>query len=302
MTSQPLVSIITPAYNQAAWLPDCLESVARQTYRPLEHIVVDDGSTDSTPQILEQSSAPVKWVRQENAGQSAALNRAISMAQGDVIGWLNSDDAYFDVTAVAAAVEAFRRHPKVDVAYGHAALVNSEGFLLDLIWAPRFNARLFRFTNFIVQPAAFIRRSAIPNPFVDESYQYAMDRDLWMRLLTSSRFKRLRAITAADRHQPLRKGIARRDLIVADTDRLIMSHRLSSEFRYVRLHKLFDLVRRVAGAMLLPRFTRVRQAFDATNDGILRLLWRQLTMPKSAMPYGIPKSRLAVTDPNSSAP
>ena len=176
MTSQPLVSVITPAYNQAAWLPDCLLSVANQTYQHIEHIVVDDGSTDDTPSILERAAGSVRRIRQENAGQSAAINRAFRNARGEIVGWLNSDDAFFDVRAVEKAVATFQKYPRADVVYGHAALVNAEGLLLQLVWAPPFNGKLLRFTNFIVQPAAFVRRSAVGDRIVSESYDFSMDR------------------------------------------------------------------------------------------------------------------------------
>jgi glycosyltransferase involved in cell wall biosynthesis len=288
MTLQPLVSVITPAYNQAAWLPDCLLSVANQTYKQIEHIVVDDGSTDETPSILERAAGLVRWTRQENAGQSAAINRALGNARGEIVGWLNSDDAFFDVMAVERAVATFEKYPHVDVVYGHAAVVNAEGLILQLLWAPPFNAKLLRFTNFIVQPAAFVRRSAVGDHIVSEDYDYSMDRDLWLRLLPSHNFKRVHAIIGIDRHHSSRKGEARPDLVAADRARIIVEHGLRDELRYQWLRKMWNILRRFVGVALLPESMRVRLAFAGTRDPAVNLLWRQVAVPRHDMPPGLP--------------
>lgn len=287
MTLQPLVSVITPAYNQAAWLPDCLLSVANQTYKQIEHIVVDDGSTDETSLILDRAASPVRCIHQENAGQSTAINRALGAARGEIVGWLNSDDAFFDARAVERAVATFEKYPHVDVVYGHAAVVNAEGLLLQLLWAPPFNAKLMRFTNFIVQPAAFVRRSAVGDQIVSEDYDYSMDRDLWLRLLPNHNFKRVRTIIGIDRHHSSRKGEARPDLVIADRARIFVEHGLRDD-RYQWLRQMWNILRRLVGVALLPESMRVRLAFAGTRDSAVNLLWRQVAVPRHAMPPGLP--------------
>jgi glycosyltransferase involved in cell wall biosynthesis len=284
---QPLVSIITPAYNQGKWLPDCLESVSNQTYKRIEHIVIDDGSTDDTPEILRRAGPDLRSFRQPNTGQSAALNHAIREARGDVIGWLNSDDAFFDTRVVEIAVATLERHPQIDVVYGHAALVNDSGLILQLIWSPPFNRGLFRFNNFICQPAAFMRRNSVDHHIASEAYQYAMDRDLWLRLLPNHKFRRMPVIAAIDRHHPNRKGVSRLDLVEADVARLIADHDGQIEFRFPVLHKAFSATRRLAGLFLIPHALRTPVAHSAKFDGLGRLALRQLTMSRSAMPQGV---------------
>src|SRR5205807_1163667 len=124
----------------------------------------------------------IKWESRHDNGQSDALNRAFRRSAGEIIGWVNSDDAYFGPSVIARVVETFESRPNVAVVYGHAAMVNADGLLLQLIWVPQFSATLLRWENFIIQPAAFIRRSALGGRFVDEMYDYAMDRELWLRL------------------------------------------------------------------------------------------------------------------------
>jgi glycosyltransferase involved in cell wall biosynthesis len=121
VANEPLVSILTPSFNQARWLVDTLQSVARQTYPHIEHIVMDGGSTDGTVDLLTHAGSRVTWKSEPDRGQSHALNKALAASTGEIIGWINSDDAYYDVDAVAAVAQCFARHPEVDVVYGHAA-------------------------------------------------------------------------------------------------------------------------------------------------------------------------------------
>src|SRR6266508_3694228 len=164
-----LVSILTPSFNQEAWLPDCLRSVERQTYSHIEHIVFDGQSTDGTIDVLKGAPDRVRWWSEPDRGQAHALNKAFSESRGDIIGWINSDDAYYSSDVVARVVHEFERSPHLDVIYGHACLVSGDGLVLQMIWTPRFNRALLRRFNFIVQPAAFIRRQALRETFVDET-------------------------------------------------------------------------------------------------------------------------------------
>ena len=111
--------------------------------------------------------------------------------------------------AVAAVAQCFARHPDVDVVYGHAALVNADGRILQMLWAPPFRYGLLRLTNFIVQPAAFIRRSALGATLVDETFHYAMDYELWLRLGQDRRIAKINHVIAVDRNYPERKSVAR---------------------------------------------------------------------------------------------
>src|SRR5712671_7361166 len=93
--SRPLVSVLTPSFNQAGWLADNLRSVAAQTYPSVEHVVMDGGSSDSSIELLERHErAGLTWRSERDRGQSHALNKAFALSSGEIIGWLNSDDAY----------------------------------------------------------------------------------------------------------------------------------------------------------------------------------------------------------------
>lgn len=279
----PLVSVLTPTFNQARWLTDCLNSVQAQTYPRVEHVVVNDGSTDSTQEILQRTGDSVIWSSQPNRGQSNALNRAFAASRGDIIGWLNSDDAYFGPSVVADVVELFMRRPEVDVIYGHAALVNDEGLLLHLIWAPTFNAILLQRETFIIQPTAFIRRSALNGSFVDESYDYSMDRELWLRLAPTCKFARLPKVLAIDRHQLSRKGETMGQVAVAE------AARLRKQYGFRRGNgglpfKLYRIAKRAWGLTLIPAARKGPFAFSAISDGAFKLVVRQVATPRRWMP------------------
>lgn len=206
--TRTLVSILTPSYNQAEWLADNLKSVANQTYPEIEHIVMDGGSDDGSVALLEDATPPVIWRSEPDRGQSDALNKAFAASSGEIIGWLNSDDAYVDRRAVAAAVDLFHRYPDIGVVYGHALAVNSSNQMLHVFWAPPRARWWIDLRTPFLQPAVFFRRSVIEPPLVDEQLHYVMDRDLWLRLSRKTAFKRINLVVALDRLQPQRKTLS----------------------------------------------------------------------------------------------
>lgn len=282
------MSVLTPSFNQARWLSDNLASVAAQTYPHVEHIVMDGGSTDGSIEILGAASPRVTWVSEADRGQSHAINKAFRASSGEIIGWLNSDDAYFSPTVVQEVVELFVTHLDVAVVYGHAALVNAGGRILQVVWVPPFRRSLLSLTNFIVQPAAFIRRSAIDSTLVDERYDFAMDRELWLRLARSHRFLRIDDILAIDRHQPGRKVYTQQALGRADTASLVRDHGIPAGAWASMRRKFAKVIFRLAGASKVASASRSPLAFGGHRDPALHLLGRQLFVPRSRMPMEDP--------------
>jgi glycosyltransferase involved in cell wall biosynthesis len=280
------VSIITPSFNQVRWLADTIRSVAAQDYPDVEHIVMDGGSDDGSRELLAASPSVSVWRSEPDRGQSHALNKAFAATTGEIIGWLNSDDAYYDRNVLSAVVAEFERRPRVDVVYGHAALANASGLVLQALWAPPFNARLLRRTNFLIQPAVFVRRSVAGETLVDEQFQYSMDREAWLRLLEAGcRFRRIDRVIAIDRHWAGRKSSQRLDLAAVDRAELVRRYGVPSvDRRDIALNKLFTLTRRVAGVRLVRPLAAGRLAFDGRVDGWLQLLQRQLFLTRASMP------------------
>ena len=283
---RPRVSILTPSFNQGRWLGDTIRSVAVQDYPNIEHVVMDGGSTDDSAGILARSPSLTAWRSEPDRGQSHAINKALAATSGDIIGWLNSDDAYFEPQVISAVVAEFERRPAVDVVYGHAALVNGAGRVLHALWVPAFNGRLLRRTNFLIQPAVFVRRSAVGAALVDEQFDLLMDRELWLRLLASGcRFRRIDRILAIDRHWAGRKVATSDD--IAAVDQLELERRYHVPRKTVAdavLTKLFTITRRIAGVRLARTLAFERLAFDGCQDGWPRLMRRQLLHRRASMP------------------
>ena len=282
-TSKPLVSILTPSYQQGRFLPDCLRSVREQSYPRVEHIVMDGGSTDSSLAVLRRAGRSVHWESRPDKGQSEALNRAFARSAGEIVGWVNSDDAYYEPTVIAQVVETFAKHPDIGVVYGHAAMVNADGLLLQLIWVPRFSATLLRWENFIIQPTAFIRRSALDGKFVDETFDYAMDAELWLRLASTCKFARLPRVLAVDRHHRDRKGETMSRVLKVESVRLRDRYRLPRATGGPAF-KLWRVAKRGWGLTLIPGARRGPFAFAAKSDGVVKLVARQVATPRRWMP------------------
>src|SRR5262245_23221401 len=182
--AHPLVSIVTPSLNRGSFIESAIASVQAQDYPRVEHIVVDGGSTDRTLAVLTEHSASVRGVSEPDAGQSTAINRGFRMAGGQILSWLNADDALHP-GAVRAVVEEFRSDPAAMMVYGQADFVDAAGFRIEpLRRVEPFNlARLIEVHDYVVQPAAFVRREAlVAVGYVDETLHWSMDWDLWIRI------------------------------------------------------------------------------------------------------------------------
>jgi glycosyltransferase involved in cell wall biosynthesis len=176
------VSVVTPSFNQAPYIRRTLESVLGQDWPDLEHVVFDGASTDGTLQILEQFGNRLKWVSKSDKGQADAVNRAILATDGDVIGWLNSDDVYYS-GAVRLAVEYLSANPEIDVVYGMADHIDVNDVPYEPYPTEPWNFERLKWTCFICQPAAFFRRRVVHKyGLLNVALDYCMDYEYWLRL------------------------------------------------------------------------------------------------------------------------
>jgi len=279
----PLVSVLTPSFNQARWLADNLRSVACQTYPRVEHIVMDGGSNDGSRDLLELAGPKVRWKSEPDRGQSHALNKAFAESGGEIIGWVNSDDAYFDCRVVEDVVRFFARNPGVDAVYGHAAYVNADGRILHYFWAPSFHGRLLRLYDYIIQPTVFVRRRALGDHLVDESFEFAMDYELWLRLSQRHRLARLDRVIAIDRLQSERKTQTLLHVMRSDVRRLAAAYGVEVSPAARPLMAAHHVYCRFRGARLAA--TRPGElAFSGCQDGRFTVLRRQVAARRSTMP------------------
>jgi len=178
------ISIITPSYNQGQYIERTIESVnvQRQSNFEIEHVVFDGGSTDNTVAILKKHEALLKWVSKKDKGQTDAVNQGILATDGEIIGWLNSDDIYYP-DAVAKAVKYFNENPEVEVVYGKASHIDENDVEFESYPTEPWDFDRLQFHCIICQPALFFRRSVV-NRFgtLDETLNYCMDYEYWLRL------------------------------------------------------------------------------------------------------------------------
>ena len=188
----PRISVVTPSYNQGAFIEETIRSVLLQGYPNWEHIVIDGGSTDNTIEILKKYPH-LKWISEKDRGQSHALNKGFRMAKGEIVGWLNSDDTYlsgaFDVVALTLEKSKGRyivfgdcydidKSSKM-IAYRKGRYSNNRN---DLI-------RWWEGKKWIGQPALFFAKSLLEEfGELDEALHYGMDYDFWLRLSQKYQF------------------------------------------------------------------------------------------------------------------
>jgi glycosyltransferase involved in cell wall biosynthesis len=179
----PLVSIVTPTFNQAGFIRDTVASVLAQDYPHIEHIVIDDGSTDETHSVLESFGSKIRWWSRPNRGQTPTINEGFAACHGQIIMWLNSDDTLLP-GAVSWAVAALGRHPSTGIVFGDTQFTRSDGSPLYRTTAQPFDYETFvvECHNPIPQCSSFMRRSLLDatGP-LDSTFYYFMDWDLWLR-------------------------------------------------------------------------------------------------------------------------
>jgi glycosyltransferase involved in cell wall biosynthesis len=177
------ISVLTPSFNYARWLPDTLDSVAGLYDAGIEHVVVDDGSTDDSWDILTAYPRPLLLHRQPNHGLSETLNQALRIATGEWFGWLNADDFYLP-GALATVRRAIDEYPEANVIWGECVYVDAQGRVLRLVAQHPTNSRVLRLMGTHIAPCAmFVRRAALPSWMFDRELRVLMDWDLCLAML-----------------------------------------------------------------------------------------------------------------------
>ena len=203
MNDNPLVSVITPAYNRANYLVETMESVLSQDYSNLEYIVLDDGSKDNTKEILDNYSGRIIWSSHSNIGETRTVNKGFELAKGEIVVVVNSDDPLLP-GAIGTAVAYMQANPEILVAYPDWVKIGPNYEIIEQVEVPEYDYNyMLRRHHCIVGPGAFIRRKAFKLIGLrDPKFKYVADFDFWLRLGMFGDFFRIPCFLATFRVHP----------------------------------------------------------------------------------------------------
>ncbi len=182
MNEQPLITIITPSFNQGPFIEETILSVLNQDYPNIEYIVMDGGSTDITLDILKKYSDRITWFSEKDKGQTDAINKGFNRSKGEILAYLNSDDTYLPGAIRRAVRYLTLENLNAKFVYGEGFHITAQGDVIERYPTESFDFRHLAETCFICQPTTFWKREVIEKigPF-DENLHYAMDYDFWIR-------------------------------------------------------------------------------------------------------------------------
>jgi glycosyltransferase involved in cell wall biosynthesis len=220
--NKPLISIITPSFNQGKFLESTVRSVLAQDYPNIEYILIDGGSTDNSLEILQKYQDHFAyWESVPDQGQAHAINKGFQRATGEFIAWLNSDDLYM-AGAISQAVKALQRNPDAGMVFGDGVVIDAENRLLDLHRYKDYTAFDLLCFDVLLQPATFMRRSVLEKVgLLREDYHLIMDHELWIRIASLVPIQHVSQFWAAERTYPEAKTMDQAGNFVSEAERLL---------------------------------------------------------------------------------
>ena len=226
----PKISVITPTFNQGAFIEKTINSVLSKNYPNLEFIIIDGGSTDNTVEIIKKYENHLTyWVSEPDRGQSHAINKGMAIATGEILTWLNSDDWYLPDTLQRFA-ELFQQNPDVGMIVGAGSMVDLTGNRVNYI-KPNSDINLNSLYQWLsggdfLQPSSAYSRKAweLGGP-IDESIHIALDVDLWLRMAKQGvKFLSINELFSEALIHPNAKTTAFEDLMILDCSMVIIQH------------------------------------------------------------------------------
>jgi len=229
----PLVSVVTPSFNQGPFLRRTIDSVLGQSYPNIEYLVIDGGSTDESVGILRSYGTRIRWVSERDRGQAHAINKGFDQSRGEIRAYLNSDDVLLPGT-IERVVDQFARHPHWDMVYGRAHYIDEQDQGIGSYQTADYSFPRLMQDCCVCQPAAFWRTRIARRvgPF-DERLHYAMDYDYWIRIdRAGGRIQHLPEVLAYSRLYPGTKTLSARRKIYREIFRVCQERAGFAECSY----------------------------------------------------------------------
>jgi glycosyltransferase involved in cell wall biosynthesis len=231
---QPLLSIVTPSFNQAQFLETTIQSVLKQDYPALEYIIMDGGSTDGSTDIIRRYAAKIAyWQSKPDRGQADAINEGLRKAQGEFVAWINSDDVYLP-GAFREAVNVLVENPEAGMVYGDGIMVGSSLEVLDKHTYPQLDLVDLLSFEVLLQPAVFMRKRVLDRVgYLNPEYHLILDHELWVRIASHFPILHVPSFWALERTHPQAKTIALADQFVEEAEKLIRDAEVTDPLRLV---------------------------------------------------------------------
>lgn len=216
MKKYPLVTVITPTYNRAPFLEETINSVLKQNYKNIEYIVLDGKSTDNTLEVVKKFKGKIIWDSHKNMGEVRAVNKGFSMAHGEIIGIVNSDDPLLP-GAISEIVGFMVANPKIIGVYTDWIKTDKDGKEIEKVILPDYNYEyMLRKHSCTPGPATFYRKIIVDKlKGRDDRFRYVSDFDFWLRAGLIGKFARIPKLLTTFRVHPGAATIKNKGFVMA---------------------------------------------------------------------------------------
>ncbi len=248
-SNNPLVTVVTPSFNQGGFIRETIESVLSQDYSSIEYLVIDGASTDDTVSVLKSYADRLFWVSEPDQGQADAVNKGFRKAKGEIFGWLNSDDTYLP-GAIRKVVEFFQSNPDISMVYGEAYTVDAQGKIIEPYLTEEFDYQRLAETCFICQPTVFIRRHVFEEigP-LDINLHYCLDYEYWMKVGKRFRIGHMPEFLATLRLHSAAKTVAKRKEAHQELFSTVQRHYSLVPLRTIYVYSYVNLLEKLMPAV-----------------------------------------------------